>query len=359
VTVAFSVTDAGAPVTNPAAFSGLNFTLAKLVPARGDAPSYWQSYLSKARTKVASKPPVVQGRTEAYPTDGGTLTQVGSSNVYLYTFALLNASTPGDLRTIDHVHNNSTVTGAFNQANLPTLRFVVPYEPTRTHRIAMAFNKELGANDIANKWNAHLDFVPAGGTAETRNIVSRTACNKCHGDSKLHAGFDLEYCVGCHNQNSFDPFTGTDPTAVTTVTDTVPFGASSVALERIVHKIHMGKDLANGFVLNGTHDYSKLQYPGGVPSNSSTPSPRDCTVCHDESNVAMTDAARWKSGNRACGSCHDGIVASAHIAANTFDPTPSTSPLGAFGGDEVEACSICHAPGGLAPVDAAHLGAVR
>jgi OmcA/MtrC family decaheme c-type cytochrome len=208
-----------------------------------------------------------------------------------------------------------------------------------------------------NKIEAFWDFVPAPAAvpAATRNIVSRDACNRCHGEAQLHAGYAIEYCVGCHNQNSFDPFSGYGtPTLLTT--DPAQLGASSVALERVVHKIHMGKDLVNGFVINGTHDYSALQYPGGVPSSGTTPNASDCTVCHDEANAAMTEAASWKFGNRACGSCHDGISTQAHIAANTFDPTPSAVPAGLYSGDEIEACTICHAPGGLAPVEEAHFG---
>jgi len=73
----------------------------------------------------------------------------------------------------------------------------------------------------------------------------------------------------------------------------------------------------------------------------------------------MTDSASWRYANRACGSCHDGITAQTHIAANTYDPTPPAVPGGLYSGDEYEACTICHAPGGLAPVDEAHLGVVR
>jgi len=236
--------------------------------------------------------------------------------------------------------------------------FSVAYEPTLTHRVAMGFTKVVAGGNVDSKTNAFFDFVPepaVGAVAATRNIVSRDACTKCHGDSKLHAGYAIEYCVGCHNQNSYDPFSGVGTPALTPA-DQALQGSSAVVLERVVHKIHMGKDLVNGFVINGTHDYSALQFPGGVPSSSSTPNVSDCRVCHDEANVAMTDAARWKFANRACGSCHDGIATQAHIAANTFDPTPPGTPNGLYSGDEIEGCTMCHAPGGLAPVDASHLG---
>jgi hypothetical protein len=53
-----------------------SFTLAKLVPSTPGTPSYWQSYLSKVRTKDAAKAPVIQGRNESV-SDGGILTNNG------------------------------------------------------------------------------------------------------------------------------------------------------------------------------------------------------------------------------------------------------------------------------------------
>lgn len=331
VTVAFSVQENGVAKTDLTAAS---FTLAKLVPSTPGTPSYWQSYLSKVRTKDAAKAPVIQGRNESV-TDGGTLTNNGDGT-YTYKFALLNADTLGDIRTITHAHNMSADTmGIYSAATLSSLLYPVTYEPSLTHRVALS---------ITNiKTEPFFDFVPAGGnTAETRNIVSRDSCNKCHGTARLHQGVALEYCVGCHNQNSFDPFSGPTGMGALTDTDAAPSGTSSVELERLVHKIHMGKDLDKGFVVNGTHDYSNLQYPSGVPSSGTTPNASACKVCHDESNAAMTEAANWKYGTRACGSCHDDDLATAHINANTYNGYAT--------------CTLCHAPGRVAPVDEAHYG---
>ncbi|OIP31976.1 MAG: hypothetical protein AUK47_21470 [Deltaproteobacteria bacterium CG2_30_63_29] len=336
VTVSFSVTESGVAKTNVTA-AGTSFTLAKLVPATAGTPSYWQSYLSKVRTKGATSAPVIQGRTEE-ATDGGILTN-NNDGTYTYKFKLLNADTfnadtTGDIRSIAHAQNVSagSIDDNYRPGALPNMMFPVAYEPTLTHRVAIILS--------GIKTNAFLDFVPAGNTAQTRNIVSRAACNKCHGDSKLHKGFAVELCVGCHNQNSFDPFSGPDGLGVLTAADTAPAGTSSVELERIVHKIHMGKDLEKGFVLNGSHDYSDLQFPRGVPTDSRTPNASDCKACHDESNAAMTEAGNWQIGTRACGSCHDGDLPQAHIAANTVNG--------------VSTCALCHSPGGVVPVAAAH-----
>ncbi|PJB31987.1 MAG: hypothetical protein CO109_07030 [Deltaproteobacteria bacterium CG_4_9_14_3_um_filter_65_9] len=121
VTVTFRVTDGGVAVTDNALFDTLTFNLAKLVPAANGASSYWQSYLSRIRTKDADKPPVLQGYNEV-AAGNGTLTHLGGG-VYTYEFALLNADTPGDIRTITHVHNgsSSSITGPYSAASLPTM----------------------------------------------------------------------------------------------------------------------------------------------------------------------------------------------------------------------------------------------
>jgi hypothetical protein len=338
VTVAFSVTENvlgnTVPKTDLVGNSSVGFTLAKLVPSTPSTPSYWQSYLSKVRTKDAAKAPVIQGRNET-AAEGGVFTNNGDGT-YTYKFALLNADTPGDIRTITHAHNNSSnITGDYLPANgLTQLAYPVAYEPTLTHRVALT---------IANiKTQPFFDFVPAGNIAETRNIVNRDTCNKCHGTTTLHAGVAIEYCVGCHNQNSYDPFSGPTGMGAMATTDPAPSGTSSVELERIVHKIHMGKDLAKGFVINGTHDYSNLQYPIGVPTSGSTPNASACKVCHDESNTAMTEADKWQYGSRACVSCHDSDLTAAHVDANT--------PGG------VATCTVCHAPGRAGDVEEAHYG---
>ncbi|MFA5516183.1 MAG: hypothetical protein WDA20_07830 [Desulfuromonadales bacterium] len=325
VSVSFSVEEDGAAKTD---LTVASFTLTKLVPSTPGAPSYWQSYLNKVRTKDATLAPVIQGRTEAIA-DGGVLGNNGDGT-YTYKFKLLNADTvntdgTGDIRTITHAHNNTSVAGDYLAANLAQMAYPVAYEPELTHRVAISIGN--------NQTTAFFDFVPAGIAAETRNIVSRNACAKCHGDSQLPAGFALEYCVGCHNQNSYDPFSGPVGLGALATTDTAPAGSSSVELERIVHKIHMGKR---------THIYDNLQYPGGIAADSLHPKASDCKVCHDEANTAMTEADAWRYGSRACGSCHDSDLDTAHIEANMLDG------LGT--------CAFCHAPGRIAPVQEAHYG---
>ncbi|MFA7382742.1 MAG: hypothetical protein WC001_04770 [Desulfurivibrionaceae bacterium] len=353
VTVAFSVKENGAAKTNLTAAS---FSLAKLVPATTGTPSYWESYLMKMRTKTANHP-VMQAQPEAQ-TDG-TFSNLGGGN-YTYKFGLKNGSIPGDIRTISKVGTRMAASypanEAYNSVNLPSMLYSVPYEPNRTHRIAISITN--------NKKEAFIDFVPNGGTAQTRNIVSwETACAKCHGTSQIHSGFSLERCSGCHTKNTFDPYSSSSAPVLTSASAALA-GSQSVEIGTIVHKIHMGRFLPSvqeggSYVVNGAHDYSKAQYPAGLPAfnpaintvvpaaRTSSASPADCKLCHDESNTAMTESANWKKAGPACGTCHDGSVATAHIQANT-------TASGSFA-----ACGLCHAPGALAPVEEAHYGAQR
>ena len=334
VAVNFTVSDNGLPVTTQAGnFTTPLFSLVKLVPGAGGASSHWQSYTSRFRTKDPAVEPVLQGSNES----NGTITELGGG-AYSYKFRLITAEPEGDIRNVTHAHNVSTVSGMYSSTSgssgwlsADPIPNIVTYDPTLTHRVAMAFTK-IGTPNIDNATNAYYDFVPNGSAVtKTRNIVTMNNCSVCHAGSKLHSGYATEYCVTCHNQSTFDPYTG-----------------ETVDLQRFVHKVHMGKNLpsviAGGtFVINGVHDYSDLTFPQPISN---------CKVCHVE--AATSDGANWKNNptRRACGACHDSEAALTHLLLNTYDPTPAD----AYSGDESETCSLCHAPGRLAPVEAAHYG---
>ena len=341
VIVTFKLTDNGVAVTDPAAFSGVAFTLAKLNPAAKGSSTYWQSYTGRARTGVATKPPVIQGYSENML--AANLTNVGAG-VWKYKFQLLNGSTPGDIRTIDHVPNGtaSSITGAYSAATMPILpnatlpdtsMTTVSYDWWKTHRVGMEFSKAAAGTTAAinNKFNAIYDFVPLADSArkaETRNIVSMNTCATCHAGTKLHKGYTTEYCVTCHNQNTFDHFTGDATTGL---------GTATVDLQRIVHKLHMGKNLpsvvAGGSYKIGasSHDYSFNAFPGNI---------KDCAICHSatatkaDGKTVLENAANWYTTptKRACSTCHDSTAALTHIDSQIT--TTGTSPG--------EQCAFCH-----------------
>lgn len=330
VTVTFKVTDSGVAVTDMTKFTKPSFGLVKLAPAANGESSHWVSYTSRFRTKSATMAPVLQASNE----NAGTLT-ANADGSFNYKFALLTASTDGDIRTVTHAHNVSTIapyattnwTGAGATVAGTGLN-AVAYEPTLTHRVAMTFTK-AGTPAVDNATNAYFDFVPAGGAVtSTRNIVTMNNCATCHAGGKLHSGYATEYCVTCHNQGTFDPYT-----------------AETVDFQRLVHKVHMGADLPSvqaggGYVVNGAHDYSKSVFPGNL---------KNCAnACHKQtatkvgSTTLLENRANWETTptSRACGTCHDSSSATVHI----------NSQISAG----VETCTVCHSSTATANVKAVH-----
>ena len=176
-------------------------------------------------------------------------------------------------------------------------------------------------------------------------ISSGSNCYSCHQDLAFH-GFgrrSFEACVVCHSASGAEDrpqyVAGNAP-----ATDGV-----TIAFRTMLHKIHMGKELANGstYVVNGfgsgafpnnytAHAYDEVGFPampGGVSN---------CSLCHGAGNTAWlepstrnhptdqgTPVQRWAA---VCNACHDSDDAVAHAAVQTTT-----------GG--AESCGVCHGPG--------------
>jgi OmcA/MtrC family decaheme c-type cytochrome len=164
----------------------------------------------------------------------------------------------------------------------------------------MEFQK-VGTPNVDAVTNAYFDFVPDGSpVATTRNVVTMNSCSTCHAGVKLHKGYATEYCVTCHNQNTFDPYTG-----------------ETVDLQRFLHKLHRGQDLPS-VLAGGTFKVNNIDFGAGTYPGNIT----DCGfACHKEtatkpgSTTLLENAADWykKPTKRACEACHDGTDALAHI----------------------------------------------
>ena len=221
--------------------------------------------------------------------------------------------------------------GTFENLGGGAYRYTSAYDPTGivmsadTLRVAI----ELSASDLPAE-NAWCDFdanlaAPnncVSGTTLTRDIVQTADCNVCHGPtSETQLAFhrnggrtDVEYCVTCHN----------------------PMGRTDMTL--LIHKIHAGSQLANGF-----RGYSNVDFTKDLD---------DCATCHTGGGV---DVDNWKTQpNRdACGSCHDAV---------NFD----TGENHGAGGVQMTNtfCANCHPAVGprtaaSLPVATVHLGAAR
>jgi OmcA/MtrC family decaheme c-type cytochrome len=179
-----------------------------------------------------------------------------------------------------------------------------------------------------------LPFAVTDTTAKPRRIVVDDAkCESCHVNLDGHGDNrrNTQSCTTCHNPTLID------------IAD-VP---ESVNHKWMVHKIHRGADLENGYVVirsRGTYDFSDRHYPGDL---------RNCDACHVNDSHLLPlpmDLASQITPNfwwdpidpvaSACLGCHDGDDTAVHAYVNTS----------MFG----ESCSTCHGEGKSAAVEKVH-----
>jgi len=167
-----------------------------------------------------------------------------------------------------------------------------------------------------------------------RTVVDDAKCEACHVNLRLHGSnrHDVTYCSTCHAPNTVD------------IAD-IP---ESVHMKWMIHKIHRGAELENGYIVvrnRGTYDFSDFHFTGDL---------RNCDACHvnnsqqlplaDNLLPTITNNAWWtpmEPQSAACLSCHDDDSSAAHAYVNTAD----------FG---AEACATCHGDGKTYSVDKVH-----
>lgn len=166
-----------------------------------------------------------------------------------------------------------------------------------------------------------------------RMVVDDAKCENCHSNLALHGGIrhDPQYCVTCHIPSLVD----------------IATPAESVHFKWMIHKIHRGADLENGYVVvrsRGTFDFSHVEFPGDL---------RNCENCHvnDSQQLSLPEGLLptvipnfwWDPvmpAAAACLSCHDSDATAVHAFTNTS----------VFG----EACATCHGEGMEFAVDKVH-----
>jgi hypothetical protein len=210
--------------------------------------------------------------------------------------------------------------------------FTVSFEGRIEVDVDMGGAEPSGERDYAE--NPMMAFAVTDGNAvERRMVVDDAKCEACHLNLSLHGGnrHDVTYCSTCHTPDRLD------------IAD-VP---ESVHMKWMIHKIHRGAELENGYVVirsRGTYDFSNIHFTGDL---------RNCDACHvnnsqqiplpDGALPTITNNAWWtpmQPQAAACLSCHDGDDAAAHAYSNTTF----------FG----ESCSTCHGEGKSASVDKVH-----
>ena len=205
-----------------------------------------------------------------------------------------------------------------------------------------------------------------------RTVVAREKCNSCHFDLLAHGGTrkSPEYCVLCHT-----PAMVGDENAPRFEVPTTT--APSEHFKVLVHRIHRGNQLAQGYVVGG-YPAPTLENPGGTPVDfGQVQFPGDlraCWACHASTSylpplptgvlptllqqtLACTDSplspaaycvSQADAGGTvaspltaACTTCHDAPAEVAHAQANTAP-------------DGTEACVVCHGTGQPWDVQSAH-----
>lgn len=331
--------------------ANVSVAIAKLVPGANGAPDQWVNYIYRTESTATAPNNVgsgtagapalasaLQATTDAKPTGASAIPDqlvYNSAGYYTYTFST-------DIRDPAFVGPTGLRTNG------------VVFEPSRTHRIALqlSYTNAAGATVRVNPYY-DLKFV-ADGTGykavalttpatETRVMADIKSCNTCHNGLALHGGgrVDVQYCVMCHNPGTVDANSG-----------------NVLTMSAMVHKIHAGHMLKNGYSIWGfgstKHDYSHVGFPQDV---------RNCTKCHSstpaEGNPNQTaQGDNWKSvpSRAACGGCHDGIDFAKPFALGNGTTINSSNPwanYGHVGGIQTDdsKCASCHSAAAIAGVN--------
>jgi len=226
--VTFKITDpAGLPLDREGVFTpgpvSTSFILSFI-------PAGEQAYVAYT-TRVQTSPDTGESATQASTDSGGTYTDMGPlTGTYMYKFATV---LPAD------------------------------YDTNASHTMGMYARRDLREFDLDRYVANELDhFIPSGeAISAPRDIVTTATCNRCHDPLAIHGGSrqKVGLCILCHN-----PTQSIDP-------DTM----DSVDMPYMVHKIHAGVHLENGYVIvgyrQGVHDYSEIEFPAAI---------NDCEICH-------------------------------------------------------------------------------
>ncbi len=303
-TVNFTIkNDLGTPVSGLTA-ANMGFSIAKLIPQSGSAPSRWVNY-SVASGLAAGK---VAGVAFPEPENTGTLKDNGDGT-YVYTSAL-------DITQAMAMANAAAYDANHLQSDLDDLSYVA----TDVHRVILSVgaaysNSALVGAQVLSSANLSYDFIPSTGKAAaatdpSRVIADLSGCNSCHSTLSMHATRfpgvqDPKLCVVCHtDQLKYGSGDSVPTDGTTNLVINGAYGSTQKLMGRaladfpnMIHHIHAGEDLYfQGYNQFGVM-YNKVAYP----------QQKNCSKCH--SAAATPQGANWNMvpSRKACGGCHDNV----------------------------------------------------
>ncbi|HET8774160.1 MAG TPA: OmcA/MtrC family decaheme c-type cytochrome [Thermoanaerobaculia bacterium] len=249
-------------------------------------------------------------------------------------------------------------TGVFNAASgttTYTFTNAVPADAGGTWTISADIRRNVslkrgdGKPDIAYQESTvnPIKYVAlTGGLVPHRSTVTMAQCNQCHDYLSLHGGQrnNIDECVICHNPVESDaarrPANAGKP--------------ESVSMQRMVHRIHSGRELTQEFTVYGFGNtaihFNEVTYPGDRTT---------CSKCHvaDAYTLPLQPGIGSVLTQRdyfspqgpataACLGCHDTSDAAAHAYLNTAVFPGAANPN--------ESCAACHGRGKEWAVEKVH-----
>lgn len=251
-------------------------------------------------SKGAAKPRFGLGRLDAVGEQYVTLTRSSSAGPTMLNTANANTGTVAESPA-----RSGHYTYVFPQ-KYPAMTGV---DASKTHTIFVQVTRQLDMLEPSSRFVANVshDFVPAGGTPISREVVTTAACNQCHNPLAIHGGGrrDVKLCGVCH-QAELGNFN-------------LPF---------FVHAIHSRQNL------NADGDFSEVTYPKPLG---------DCSACHG--GAAQGAQAITKPSAIACTGCHkylkfDGTAAASCNPAGAWGTTTDCNHIASQGADSK--CALCH-----------------
>ncbi|MCC6555936.1 MAG: OmcA/MtrC family decaheme c-type cytochrome [Polyangiaceae bacterium] len=277
--------------------------------------------------------------------------------------------------TIQGSGASGTITSEGNGAFRYTFPAPMPAAATGTYAVGMEGYIQPGGSS-GPRFAAENPVVYAAVTdpapVPRRAIVDDAQCDRCHRDLQAHGGGrkSADYCAICHNPNNVN-----DDRVARFESSTIL--VESVAMPAMIHRIHMGEELTQPYVLGGNPaptkanpagnpiDFREVRYPGDrracwachTAESHDLPLPLGLLPSRTQMLECIEDPAADADGycdlrqvksetllpaaTAACTGCHDAPEVLAHAQTNTA-------------ASGVEACSTCHGPGKDSDVQAVH-----